>query len=68
MSTLSLFTFPDSVRRWYNDDDAAVTKTTNMLMCRRGMAVYAGRDVNKLKSKGGKWKYVISLLRSPLPA
>jgi hypothetical protein len=21
------------------------------------MAVYAGRDVNKLKSKGGKWKY-----------
>jgi hypothetical protein len=25
---------------------------------RRGMAVYAGRDVNKLKNKGGKWKYV----------
>jgi hypothetical protein len=23
------------------------------------MAVYAGRDVNKLKNKGGKWKYVL---------
>ncbi|KAI1525157.1 DNA-3-methyladenine glycosylase [Pyrenophora tritici-repentis] len=29
-----------------------------MLVFRRGMAVYAGRDVNKLKSKGGKWKYM----------
>ena len=25
------------------------------------MAAYAGRDVAKLKSKGGKWKYVPSL-------
>jgi DNA-3-methyladenine glycosylase II len=25
------------------------------------MAVYAGRDVNKLKNKGGKWKYVPSI-------
>jgi len=24
----------------------------------RGMAVYAGKDVGKLKSKGGKWKYM----------
>ena len=26
------------------------------------MAAYVGRDVAKLKSKGGKWKYVPSLL------
>jgi len=25
---------------------------------RRGMAAYKGRDVNKLKAKGGKWKYM----------
>ena len=69
MSTLSLFSFSGSVRRWCDDDDDDdAPKMANMLMCRRGMAVYAGRDVNKLKSKGGKWKYVISLLRSPLPA
>ncbi|KAI8934430.1 hypothetical protein NX059_009162 [Plenodomus lindquistii] len=24
----------------------------------RGMAVYTGRDINKLKAKGGKWKYM----------
>jgi len=24
---------------------------------RRGVAVYLGKDVAKLKSKGGKWKY-----------
>lgn len=27
--------------------------------CRRGMAAYMGRDVSKLKAKGGgKWKYM----------
>ncbi|KAI4628684.1 hypothetical protein J4E83_003237 [Alternaria metachromatica] len=31
---------------------------TGDLGVQRGMAVYAGRDVNKLKSKGGKWKYM----------
>jgi DNA-3-methyladenine glycosylase II len=25
---------------------------------RRGMAAYVGRDVSKLKAKGGKWKYM----------
>ena len=25
---------------------------------RRGMAAFVGRDVNKLKAKGGKWKYM----------
>ncbi|KAI1590585.1 AlkA 3-methyladenine DNA glycosylase 8-oxoguanine DNA glycosylase [Pyrenophora tritici-repentis] len=32
--------------------------STGDLGVQRGMAVYAGRDVNKLKSKGGKWKYM----------
>jgi hypothetical protein len=32
--------------------------------CRRGIAVYVGRDVSKLKNKGGKWKYVFSSLYS----
>lgn len=27
-----------------------------MYIRRRGMAVYVGRDVSKLKNKGGKWK------------
>ncbi len=28
-------------------------------MCvRRGMAAFMGRDVSKLKAKGGKWKYM----------
>ncbi|KAI4665773.1 uncharacterized protein J4E78_003238 [Alternaria triticimaculans] len=31
---------------------------TGDLGVQRGMAVYAGRDVSKLKSKGGKWKYM----------
>jgi hypothetical protein len=39
------------------------------------MAAYVGRDVAKLKSKGGKWKYVpsrlpvsiIHLIHSALP-
>ena len=25
---------------------------------RRGMALYAGKNVAKLKGKGGKWKYM----------
>lgn len=25
---------------------------------RRGMATYMGKDVSKLKAKGGKWKYM----------
>jgi DNA-3-methyladenine glycosylase II len=33
---------------------------------RRGMAIYIGRDTNRLKSKGGKWKYVQSPSRFPL--
>ncbi|CAN9265059.1 unnamed protein product [Alternaria alternata] len=32
--------------------------STGDLGVQRGMAVYAGRDVNKLKNKGGKWKYM----------
>jgi len=32
--------------------------STGDLGVQRGMAVYMGRDVNKLKSKGGKWKYM----------
>ncbi|RMZ69486.1 hypothetical protein GMOD_00006304 [Pyrenophora seminiperda CCB06] len=32
--------------------------STGDLGVQRGMAVYAGRDVSKLKSKGGKWKYM----------
>ncbi|KAE8835108.1 hypothetical protein PTNB85_06441 [Pyrenophora teres f. teres] len=32
--------------------------STGDLGVQRGMAVYAGRDVNKLKAKGGKWKYM----------
>ena len=27
-------------------------------MRRRGMAAYMGKDVAKLKAKGGKWKYM----------
>lgn len=33
----------------------------NVHIHRRGMAIYAGRDVSKLKNKGGKWKYVSSV-------
>lgn len=29
----------------------------NNKLDRRGIAVYLGKDVAKLKSKGGKWKY-----------
>jgi len=29
----------------------------NIELDRRGIAVYLGKDVAKLKSKGGKWKY-----------
>ncbi|RAR11625.1 DNA glycosylase [Stemphylium lycopersici] len=32
--------------------------STGDLGVQRGMAIYAGRDVNKLKNKGGKWKYM----------
>ncbi|KAF2273198.1 DNA glycosylase [Westerdykella ornata] len=32
--------------------------STGDLGVQRGMAVYMGRDVSKLKSKGGKWKYM----------
>lgn len=32
--------------------------STGDLGVQRGMAVYAGRDVSKLKNKGGKWKYM----------
>ncbi|KAF1940165.1 DNA glycosylase [Clathrospora elynae] len=32
--------------------------STGDLGVQRGMAVYMGRDVNKLRSKGGKWKYM----------
>lgn len=38
----------------------AATRKTLLTLHRRGMAAYAGRDVAKLKSKGGKWKYVPS--------
>ncbi|KAL6707152.1 3-methyladenine DNA glycosylase [Coniothyrium glycines] len=31
---------------------------TGDLGVQRGMAVYMGRDVDKLKNKGGKWKYM----------
>jgi hypothetical protein len=27
-------------------------------LSRRGMATYMGRDISKLKAKGGKWKYM----------
>jgi DNA-3-methyladenine glycosylase II len=33
---------------------------------RRGMAIYIGRDISRLKSKGGKWKYVQPPSRFPL--
>lgn len=40
-----------------SSDIKAAGKT--LLTCyRRGMAAYVGRDVSKLKNKGGKWKYV----------
>lgn len=29
----------------------------SLTLDRRGVAVYLGRDIAKLKSKGGKWKY-----------
>lgn len=32
--------------------------STGDLGVQRGMAAFAGRDVGKLKSKGGKWKYM----------
>ncbi|KAF2745636.1 DNA glycosylase, partial [Sporormia fimetaria CBS 119925] len=32
--------------------------STGDLGVQRGMATYVGRDVSKLKSKGGKWKYM----------
>lgn len=32
--------------------------STGDLGVQRGMAAYAGRDVSKLKAKGGKWKYM----------
>ncbi|TKX18624.1 DNA-3-methyladenine glycosylase-like protein [Elsinoe australis] len=32
--------------------------STGDLGVQRGMAVYMGRDVGKLKNKGGKWKYM----------
>ncbi|KAF2759557.1 DNA glycosylase [Pseudovirgaria hyperparasitica] len=32
--------------------------STGDLGIQRGMAVLAGRDVNKLRTKGGKWKYM----------
>jgi DNA-3-methyladenine glycosylase II len=32
--------------------------STGDLGVQRGVAVYAGKDVNKLKGKGGKWKYM----------
>jgi opacity protein-like surface antigen len=38
-------------------EDSANVQRNN----RRGMAVYMGRDVSKLKNKGGKWKYVVPL-------
>ena len=31
---------------------------TTVLITRRGMATYMGRDTSKLKGKGGKWKYM----------
>ena len=32
--------------------------STGDLGVQRGMAVYVGKDVNKLRNKGGKWKYM----------
>jgi DNA-3-methyladenine glycosylase II len=32
--------------------------STGDLGVQRGMAAYTGKDVNKLKAKGGKWKYM----------
>jgi len=32
--------------------------STGDLGVQRGMAALMGRDVNKLKAKGGKWKYM----------
>ncbi|KAL8746964.1 MAG: hypothetical protein Q9190_001084 [Brigantiaea leucoxantha] len=32
--------------------------STGDLGVQRGMAVFVGKDVNKLKAKGGKWKYM----------
>ena len=32
--------------------------STGDLGVQRGVAKYMGKDVNKLKNKGGKWKYV----------
>jgi DNA-3-methyladenine glycosylase II len=32
--------------------------STGDLGVQRGMASYVGKDVNKLKAKGGKWKYM----------
>ncbi|CAO2658690.1 Nn.00g064130.m01.CDS01 [Neocucurbitaria sp. VM-36] len=32
--------------------------STGDLGVQRGMATYMGRDTNKLKAKGGKWKYM----------
>lgn len=29
-----------------------------LILCRRGMAAFIGKDVKKLKAKGGKWKYL----------
>ena len=43
---------------------ASVCWSSLLILLRRGMAAFIGKDVKKLKNKGGKWKYLsVNLLR-----
>lgn len=56
----SLFSCRVAARGWgvaNNGSDRMDVFSTGDLGVQRGVAAYLGRDVAKLKNKGGKWKY-----------